>query len=101
MASAEEDKIIDSRTIEKQPEFPGGLTKFYEYLSQNIHYPAAAVRSEQEGKVSLAFTVEKDGSLTNIEVIRGVSKEIDAEAIRVMQKPQNGIQEFKMENLCV
>ena len=86
IASPTKDKIIDSRTIEKQPEFPGGLKKFYEYLAQNIHYPAAAVSSGQEGKVFLAFTVEKDGSLTDVEVTRGVSKEIDAEAIRVMQE---------------
>ncbi|MBC7419056.1 MAG: TonB family protein [Pedobacter sp.] len=86
IVSPTKDKITDSRTIEKQPEFPGGLKKFYEYLAQNIHYPAAAVGSVQEGKVSLAFTVEKDGSLTDIAVTRGVSKEIDAEAIRVMQE---------------
>src|SRR5579863_8359725 len=70
---------------ETRPSFPGGLKQFYKYLAKNIHYPASAVKNNTHGKVHLNFTVEKDGSIDNIKVVRGVSKDIDAEAIRVLK----------------
>jgi len=67
------------------PSFPGGLKQFYNYLAKSIHYPASAIKNNAQGKVYLDFTVEKDGSIDNIKVVRGISKDINAEAIRVFK----------------
>jgi len=68
------------------PEFPGGTDKLYTYLAKNIKYPEQAKKDGVQGKVTLAFNVEKDGTLTDLEVIKGLSKETNEEAIRVMKK---------------
>ncbi|HEX3386474.1 MAG TPA: energy transducer TonB [Mucilaginibacter sp.] len=77
-------KIFTS--VEQIPMFPGGFEALYKYLTQNIHYPASAVKDKIEGKVFLTFVVEKDGSLTDIKVVRGVSADIDTEALRVLKE---------------
>jgi len=58
-----------------EPTFPGGLKQFYKYLAKNIHYPKNAVKNHIQGKVYLIFVIEKDGSIGNIKVKKGVSKE--------------------------
>ncbi len=70
--------------VETQPSFWGGMDKFYAYLKLNIVYPSSALSKRIEGKVVVSFIVEKDGSVTNIKILEGVSPEIDAEAGRVM-----------------
>jgi len=75
---------FDFVTIEKQPEFPGGLKAFYQYLNANIKYPKESARNKVQGRVFLSFIVEKDGELSNIKIIRGVSDDINKEAIRVI-----------------
>lgn len=72
-------------SVETQAEFPGGLQEFAGFLAKNIRYPADARQKGIQGKVFLTFVVERNGSLSDIKVIRGVSKDIDAEAIRVLQ----------------
>lgn len=67
---------------EQMPEFNGDL---YTYLSKNIIYPASARELGLSGKVIAAFVVEKDGSISNIEVIRKAGNDFDAEAIRVIK----------------
>jgi periplasmic protein TonB len=71
-------------SVEQAPEFPGGLQQFYHYLGTNIHYPDDARAKNQQGRVIVGMIVERDGSLTDIKVLRGVSASIDQEAIRVM-----------------
>ena len=68
------------------PEFKGGVTAFASYLGNNIKYPETELRKNIEGRVILTFSVEKDGSLNEIKVIRSVSPGIDNEAIRVLKK---------------
>lgn len=75
---------FDFVSIEKQPEFPGGLSSFYQYLNRNIKYPKEDWKNKIQGKVFVSFVVEKDGQLTNVKLMRGVSKQIDAEALRVI-----------------
>ena len=67
------------------PEYPGGTTSLYSFLAKNIKYPEVARKNNVQGKVMLAFYVEEDGALSNVEVIKGLSKETDAEALRVMK----------------
>ncbi|MEO8795794.1 MAG: TonB family protein, partial [Daejeonella sp.] len=72
-------------SAEQMPEFPGGMKAFYEYLSKSIQYPAEAKKNNVSGKVILSFIVEKNGSLNDIKVLRGVGSGLDEEAIRVMK----------------
>lgn len=68
-----------------RPSFPGGEKQFENYLVKNIHYPDSSLKHHVHGKVYLDFVVEKDGSIGNIRVFKSVSKDIDAEAIRVLK----------------
>jgi TonB family protein len=72
-------------SVEKVPEFPGGLEKFGAYLGKAVKYPKADRENGTQGRVIITFVVEKDGSLTGIKVTRGVSKTLDAEAVRVLK----------------
>jgi protein TonB len=71
--------------VEHEPEFPGGTEKLYQYLEKNLRYPSAAKENNIQGKVFVTFVVEKDGSLTGIKVKKSLSRETDAEAIRLIQ----------------
>lgn len=71
--------------FEAQPDYPGGMASFYALISKHIKYPASAKRMGMEGKVFIGFIIEKDGSLSNIEVLKGVHKACDDEALRVMK----------------
>ena len=79
-------KIYDFVSITKQPEYPGGLKKFYEYLSKTIRYPELAQEKNVQGKVFLSFIVEKDGSINDIMVTRGLGSGLDEEAVRVLDE---------------
>ena len=69
---------------EEMPEFPGGMTECMKYLGKNVKYPAEALEKGIEGRVIVQFVVEKDGSITNAKVVRGIHPSLDAEALRVM-----------------
>ena len=71
---------------EIMPQFPGGFNELVRYLSTNIHYPKKAKRQKVAGKVILKFVVDTDGAIQHITVEKSVSKELDAEAIRVVKK---------------
>ena len=70
--------------VERMPEFPGGQSKLLKYLSANIKYPVIAQENGISGRVSCQFTVETDGSLSDIEIVRGVDEALDKEAKRVI-----------------
>lgn len=72
--------------VEQVPQFPGGIEAFYRYLSKNIRYPAAMRDAGVQGKVIVSFVVERDGSLTDLRVTRGVAADIDMEALRVIRE---------------
>jgi periplasmic protein TonB len=81
----EEEKTEEIFTIvENQPEPNGGYKAFYDYISNNLKYPRAAIHAGMEGKVFVQFVVEKDGSLTDFQVIRGIGFGCDEEAVRVL-----------------
>jgi len=85
-AQNQDRKVYDFVSAQKQPEYPGGIAKFYAYMAKEIRYPEAAKKNKIQGKVLLSFVVEKDGSLTDIVVIRRLSRETDIEAVRVLKK---------------
>lgn len=79
----EEEEVFS--IVEVMPEFPGGMPKLSEYLSQNIVYPDEAQKAGIQGKVFVSFVIEKDGSASNVKLIRGIGGGCDEEAIRVVQ----------------
>ena len=78
-----EDEVYMS--VEKTPEFPGGVNAMMDYLRGNLKYPESAKKNKQEGRVFIGFIVEKDGSVSNVKVLRGVCEELDSEAVRVVK----------------
>ncbi len=70
---------------EQQPEFPGGMEALMKYMGANLKYPKAAAANGEEGTVYVAYMVKADGSVSDVAVARGVSAELDAEAVRVVK----------------
>ncbi|MFA6360602.1 MAG: TonB family protein [Dysgonamonadaceae bacterium] len=70
--------------VEQQPEFPGGTSGLMKFLGANIEYPKEAQEKRIEGRVIMSFVVEKDGSVTDVQVARGQDPLLDAEALRVI-----------------
>ena len=79
---ASQDSIY--RVAEVMPQYPGGPNEMMKYIQENIKYPQSAKANKIEGRVYVTFVVEKDGSITNAAVMRGIDKECDAEALRVV-----------------
>lgn len=72
--------------VEVMPSFPGGESAFGKFLGKNIRYPSAASEASIHGKVYVSFIVERDGTLTDITVERGIGYGCDEEVIRVMKR---------------
>ena len=72
--------------VEEMPEFPGGMGECMKWLGQNIKYPADAKEKGVQGRVIVQFVVEKDGTIVNAKVVRGVDPDLDAEALRVVNQ---------------
>ena len=77
------DKVYE--VCEQMPIFPGGDAAMMKYLSENVKYPALAIKAQEQGRVVVSFTVEKDGAITNVKVARSVTPSLDAEAVRVVK----------------
>ncbi len=71
--------------VEKQPEFPGGTTALMKFLGDNIKYPVIAQENGIQGRVITNFVVERDGSISDVQVVRGQDPSLDREAVRVIK----------------
>lgn len=71
--------------VDEPASFPGGVSNMHEYIKRNTRYPQTAIENGVEGIVHVTFVVEKDGSLTNIEVSRGIEYSLDKEAVRCVK----------------
>ena len=71
--------------VEQMPEFPGGAAGMMKFIAENVKYPEEAYSKGIEGRVLVQFIIEKDGSVTNVKVIKKVNDAIDAEAVRVVK----------------
>lgn len=69
---------------EVMPSFDGGLEAFYRFVAKNLKYPAQARRIGVEGKVFVHFVVDKDGSLSDISIARGIGSGCDEEVLRIV-----------------
>lgn len=79
----EVEKVFE--VVEQMPSFPGGDKALLEYLSNNIKYPVVAQENGVQGRVTVSFVVEKDGSITDVKVVRSVDPSLDKEAARVVK----------------
>lgn len=91
-------KVDIFNAVSSQPMYPGGITAFHKYLGENVQYPAKSKLNNIEGVVNVRFVIEKDGSISNVEIISSPADDLGQEAIRVLLaspkwKPamQNGI----------
>ncbi len=96
-SNAAKESVYDQ--VEVKPEFPGGMPALVKYLQENIKYPSAALEEKAQGKAFVRFVVEKDGSITNTEIIKSTGNiYLDKEALRVasnMPKWKPGMQQGK------
>lgn len=78
-----ENKVFD--VVEQMPSFPGGQGALMQYLANNIKYPVVAQENGVQGRVVVSFVVERDGSITDVQVVRSVDPSLDREAQRVVR----------------
>ncbi|MBK6962864.1 MAG: energy transducer TonB [Bacteroidales bacterium] len=76
--------IFLSDKIDQMPAFPGGDDGRIKFLINNVQYPQEACENGEQGTVYCSFVVEKDGSLTDIKILRGISESLDKEVLRVL-----------------
>ena len=82
-----EEEAIPFQLVEEKPSFQGGDTnQFSKWVNQRLVYPEIAKENGVQGRVTLQFTVEKDGSVTKVKVLRGVDPSLDKEAVRVVSQ---------------
>ena len=79
----EKNKVLE--LVEIQPKFPGGEVALMKFIRDNIRYPKEAADNGIEGRVFVKYIVDKDGSITNPQIVRSVSKELDEEVIRLVK----------------
>lgn len=85
----EENKVFD--VVEQMPSFPGGTAALMQYLSSHIKYPPIAEENGIQGRVICTFVVGKDGSISNVNVVKSVDPSLDKEAVRVVKSMPNWI----------
>ena len=76
---------INGESISTLPTYMGGEEAMYKYISENLHYPEQAKADGIAGRVHVSFVIEKDGSVTDVEVKRGIGHGCDEEAVRVVK----------------
>lgn len=79
------DRLYSMGSVELPPSFPGGEPELFKYLSAHINYPASAAEDGISGRVIVQFVISKDGSVSDVEVIRSRHPALDAEAVRVVR----------------
>ena len=85
VVSQKDQKEEPFNVVEDMPAFPGGMQALMAFLIENIQYPADAQKQKVDGRVLVNFVVEKDGSITEVKVLKPGFPSLDAEAIRVVK----------------
>ena len=87
-AMAQSKKIANDKVLEKaevMPQFPGGDQAMMKFVAENVQYPQEARDKEISGRVLVSFIVEKDGSIADVKVVKGIGGGCDEEAVRVVK----------------
>lgn len=83
-------EAIPNKGVEEFPDveaqFPGGTIALQRYIAESVIYPAEAIEMNEQGKVYVTFIIQPDGSVSEIEIVQGVSESLDAEAIRLIRE---------------
>lgn len=79
------EEVIFDGIAETMPEYPGGQAAMLKFIVKNIEYPTIAQENRVAGKVYVRFVVNKDGSISDVKSVRGISPELNQEAIRVIK----------------
>ncbi|MEJ2901393.1 energy transducer TonB [Pedobacter panaciterrae] len=82
----EDTGIHEIGDIQAYPEFEGGMKAWAKFIQRNLRYPNAAQEVDAQGKVFISFVIEKDGSVSNVTVLKGIGYGCDEEAVRVISK---------------
>lgn len=77
------DNPLNFRIVEQLPEFPGGMSAFVKWLTDNLRYPPVAQRQKIQGRVVISFVINRDGSICDLKVTKSVHPLLDNEAMRV------------------
>lgn len=77
------DNPLNFRIVEQLPEFPGGMSAFVKWLTDNLRYPPVAQRQKIQGRVVISFVINRDGSICDLKVAQSVNPILDNEALRV------------------
>ena len=85
----EDNQVLE--VVEQMPTFPGGQKALLQYISENIKYPSIAQENGIQGRVVVRFVVKKDGTVGDVQVLRGVDATLDKEAVRVVKSIPNFI----------
>jgi protein TonB len=80
---SDDDKVF--MAVEQTAEFPGGMAAMYKFLNKNQKYPPSARRMGIEGKVFVKFIVDREGAISNIEIMKGINADLDKEAVRLIK----------------
>ena len=80
-----DDEVLNFRVVEELPQFPGGYLEFVKWLTRNLKYPPLARQQKVQGRVVAEFIVNKDGSVTDVQVVNSLNRYCDHEALRVLR----------------
>jgi protein TonB len=72
--------------VEQMPQFPGGQEELQKWLAKNINYPDYALENNIQGKVTVRFVVNEDGTISEVKVVKGLERSCDEEAVRAIKK---------------
>ena len=84
-APSVDNTIYDNLSADERPQYPGGDAAILQFIAQNLKYPVSAMEQGVQGRVVVDFVVEKDGSMSDVRVVRSVDSALDKEAVRVVK----------------
>ena len=101
---AEPEQPVEYSAVKVKPEFRGETWAFY--LSHNLRYPEEALKNKITGKVYVSFIIEKNGTVSNVQMVQGLGSGLDEEALRVIKnspkwKPGYQVKKQPVRVLCV
>jgi TonB family protein len=98
---AQSDTKKEEIKLREEPSYAGGMGKMSTFISENIKYPNDAIESKTSGTVYTSLLIDEKGKIVEVEILRGVSKSLDLEAIRVIERMPNWTPGLDMEGNAV
>ncbi|WP_158800518.1 energy transducer TonB [Pedobacter sp. L105] len=86
VSPAPDNNVYETGSVEKYPEFEGGMAAWAKFIQRNLRYPEQATEEGIQGKVFVSFVIERDGSITDVTILKGIGGGCDEESLRVIKK---------------